>query len=149
MELTLRINGEPEPERRHRSRIQGAGGSAHVQTYSHPDSRAWRDGAVAQLRSQLARAGLARTPLCGPVQVLIVVRRTRPRSYPASVTRDVKKPDWDNYAKAVCDALTEAGVWFDDGCVDDARVLKRFADAEHPPGVDVLLIAEPPQSLRF
>lgn len=38
-----------------------------------------------------------------------------------------KRPDWDNVAKAVCDALTMARVWKDDGRVSDATVRMRYS----------------------
>lgn len=38
------------------------------------------------------------------------------------------KPDRDNLDKAVCDALTNLGIWLDDKQVCDGRVQKRYAD---------------------
>lgn len=38
------------------------------------------------------------------------------------------KPDRDNLDKAVCDAITAAGVWGDDSQVVDGRIRKRYAD---------------------
>lgn len=153
LHLTFRIDGDPVSERRHRTRgdvLTAADGSqkVRVQTFADPLSAAWREGAVWQLRPQAVRQGLRGTPLCGPVNLHLVIWRARPTSYPAAVTRDVWKPDWDNYAKAACDALTEAGIWFDDGLIDEARVSKRFATELDPPGIDVVLLADPPQSLR-
>lgn len=38
------------------------------------------------------------------------------------------KPDRDNLDKAVCDALTNLGIWLDDKQVCDGRIQKRYAD---------------------
>lgn len=148
MTLTFELTGEPEPEHRHRTRVLKVGEQTRVQNYSDPRSKQWRSRAAGLLRIQAANQGVrGANTLCGPVKLLIVVRRTKPSSYPATVSRDARKPDWDNYGKAVSDALSEAGVWFDDGCADDVRVIKTFADEQHPPGVSVTLFADPPQHL--
>lgn len=68
--------------------------------------------------------------LHGPLQVLIVAYRTRPKSKPKAVCVDVK-PDWDNISKLVCDAATQSGVlWGDDAQIVDGRCIKLYA----PPG---------------
>ena len=41
-------------------------------------------------------------------------------------TRPTGKPDRDNLDKAVCDAITAAGVWHDDSQVTDGRIRKRY-----------------------
>ena len=40
--------------------------------------------------------------------------------------RPTGKPDRDNLDKAVCDAITAAGVWHDDSQVTDGRIRKRY-----------------------
>jgi Holliday junction resolvase RusA-like endonuclease len=42
-------------------------------------------------------------------------------------THPTGKPDLDNLDKAVCDAITAAGVWRDDSQVTSSRVCKRYA----------------------
>lgn len=42
------------------------------------------------------------------------------------------KPDADNLAKAVMDALTQLGIWRDDACVVDLRVRKFYVRASDP-----------------
>jgi len=41
-------------------------------------------------------------------------------------SRPTGKPDRDNLDKAVCDAITAAGVWHDDSQVTDGRIRKRY-----------------------
>lgn len=47
-----------------------------------------------------------------------------------------KKPDWDNIAKIVCDALN-ARAWKDDGCIVSATVEKHWSDGS--PRIEVLI----------
>lgn len=52
---------------------------------------------------------------------------------------DRRKRDLDNLPKAILDALTHAGVWSDDGQIDDLRI--RRGDL-HPGGRVILAIEE-------
>jgi Holliday junction resolvase RusA-like endonuclease len=54
-----------------------------------------------------------------------------------NVFRAQRAGDWDNFAKAITDALTKAGAWRDDRYIEDARV-RLFVDREYP-RVDVLV----------
>jgi len=73
-------------------------------------------------------------PLCGPVALELHVTRVAPKSQPKRATAknpwpwaDVKKPDCDNYAKIVQDALN--GIAFrDDAQIVDLRVTKGFGE---------------------
>lgn len=48
-----------------------------------------------------------------------------------------KKFDLDKLARALCDALTMAGVWTDDGLVVELHATKTYATPDAPPGVAV------------
>jgi len=64
------------------------------------------------------------------------LRHSAPRAH-------IKKPDVDNLAKAVLDALSEKGgigLWKDDSQVVDLIVRKRWAD-DRPPGAQVTISA--------
>lgn len=69
-------------------------------------------------------------PLAGPLAVLIEFRFERPKSRQRKgldLTFKTCKPDLDNAAKAVLDAIGEAGWWVDDAQVAVLILVKREA----------------------
>jgi Holliday junction resolvase RusA-like endonuclease len=80
-------------------------------------------------------------PLKGAVAVYIYIKLAVPKSYSKKRTEaclsglelPTKKPDWDNVAKSVCDALNGI-VYMDDTQIVDAHVTKVYAANA---GVDV------------
>jgi Holliday junction resolvase RusA-like endonuclease len=79
--------------------------------------------------------GCGRIALQGPLQIDLTITLGIPASYSKKRTEaclrgfemPTKVPDWDNVAKAVCDALNGV-VWIDDKQVVDAVVRKRYGD---------------------
>ena len=67
----------------------------------------------------------------------------KPKSYAKSVAHATKKPDLDNLVKAILDGLVQGRVIEDDNCITDLSVMKRYADDQHPPGVEVDLTCLP------
>lgn len=102
----------------------GAGGRIVGARAHHSAAYAsWKTAAAAEA----AGAWGARPPLVGPVEVrlLVVVRPPQTRRPRTGAAREwcERKPDVDNAAKAVLDALTDAGVWG-----DDAQVVRLVVD---------------------
>lgn len=62
-----------------------------------------------------------------PVQLDVIFYLPRPKSTPKNIHRPAKKPDLDKLVRAVCDALTAAGVWRDDSQVVRVTAEKVFA----------------------
>lgn len=90
-------------------------------TYT-PDSTA---EAMKRIRQAFVAAGGEMAPKGAPVGVLIMTGRPVPKSRPKRVTResDVYKPDADNVAKLVLDALNGVA-WSDDKQVTNLEVIK-------------------------
>jgi Holliday junction resolvase RusA-like endonuclease len=65
-------------------------------------------------------------PLEGPLVVTINCLVPKPRTSKLQFP----KPDVDNYAKSVMDALTQIELWLDDCQVVDLHVTKRFTTGE-------------------
>ena len=118
--------------------------------YPDNQSRDWEDDAVDQLQQQVGRIAVTEVPGQGndfelpfESRVLLTLRFNirKPVSYPASVVNMVRKPDLDNLAKAVLDALVKARILADDNIVTDLSLSKRYVEPGHPEGVEIDLTA--------
>jgi Holliday junction resolvase RusA-like endonuclease len=121
-----------------------------VQMYPDNLSRDWSDQAVDILQRQIARLEVTEVPGQGsdfvlPLQgrVILAIRFNirKPPSYPANVVNMVRKPDLDNLAKAVLDALVKARIIEDDNLVTDLSLSKRYVTPGHPEGAEIDLTA--------
>jgi crossover junction endodeoxyribonuclease RusA len=101
--------------------------------------KAWRETVRAA-----AHAAHDGAPLAGPVNVHLVFRAARPKAHwrvagRLAITaprRPTTRPDVDKLARAVLDALTGV-VFTDDSQVVELVAIKRYATAEHGPGVHI------------
>ncbi|HYX36846.1 MAG TPA: RusA family crossover junction endodeoxyribonuclease [Oligoflexus sp.] len=126
-----------EPEGKKEARRTRGG---HV--FKHPDTRKRMDEIAESICSQY-QGELLR----GPLQVLIVAYRSRPKSKPKAVYVDVK-PDWDNISKLVCDAATQSGVLWDDDCqIVDGRSIKLYAPPGEPGWIELFVRRHPAATL--
>ena len=95
-----------------------------------------------QVKAAAESAWGGRVALVGPVAVRVVFRFERGKT----VRREhmTTKPDGDKLLRAVCDALTAAGVWADDSHVVHFDVTKRYAGGAESAGafVEVGVIEE-------
>lgn len=68
-------------------------------------------------------------PLTGPLECVITLTfpltKEQEKKGLTLVPKDTR-PDWDNSAKIIADAITKAGIWEDDGRVFDGRVRKFY-----------------------
>ena len=115
------LPGEPVPQARPKVTRRG-----HV--YYPAKSAAYRKRIAGLLK--LGRKGRETMP--GPLKVYLTFCRTRPKSNKSKWP--TVKPDIDNLAKQVIDALMDAGVIYDDGQICELHCTKDWSDN---PGVYV------------
>ncbi len=138
-----------EPLHRHRARVMTVNGKPRPQIYPDKRSVEWEEYVAKRVLEDLMSIetegeGDFTLPL-KDVRVLLTLRFNLPKpvTYPARVVHNTRKPDIDNYAKAILDALVKARILADDGCVTDQMVMKRYVEPGHPEGVEIDLTAVP------
>lgn len=150
--LQLFIPGNPVAQGRPRGRVQGRGEKAWVQFYEEKVHTEYKERVAETARNQVlttpvVEIGSGKDFLLPfeNMRALIKLRFNmhRPVSYPKRVVDNTKKPDFDNLAKAVVDGLVQGRILGDDACITDATILKRYADADHPEGVEIDLTVMP------
>lgn len=143
--LRITIHGPPVGQARPRAVRVGP----FVRVHSAPKSASWQATAAEQMA-----ASWGRPPHDNSVRVYIAAVGQRPKSAPKKKPHRLwrtTKPDADNVAKAVCDALVKAGVLRDDTLVGELIVHSLVAGVDEGPAVVVrveALPAMPPQRTR-
>lgn len=127
--LDVRVFGLPVPQGRPRARAFQVGGATRVQVYDPEASRDWKRTVAAQVLPHKPEAPVAEAPL----EVRLLFHLPRPQSLPKRVRHHIRKPDIDNLAKAVKDALRGI-VYRDDSQVVDLHVRKVYGTS---PGVEI------------
>lgn len=97
------------------------------------DLRAWRARVTACAQSALARLP---GPILGPVALEATFTLERPRSAPRGRVWPDRFPDIDKLVRAICDAITRAGLWADDARVIDLTARKTYPDSPCPDRLD-------------
>lgn len=124
------------PAPRPRARAFMVKGKPIVSMYSPAEYKAWQSTVADALNDELdlllADLPPETFPLQGVLTVGIIVTARRPKT----TKLPHPKPDVDNYAKAVLDAMTKAGVWDDDTQVAFLAVKKEWGD-EASIGIEV------------
>jgi Holliday junction resolvase RusA-like endonuclease len=127
------VDGSPHGKGRPRFRRFGK----FVTTYTDAKTKSYET-----LVKEAAKQAMAdHPPIEGPVRLDCTIRLSVPKSYPKKRLEaclsgsewPTKKPDWDNVAKSVADAMNDV-VFLDDTQIVIARIVKRYS-AEA--GVDV------------
>ena len=120
--ISFVVCGDPVAQPRHK--IATRGKFAHAYIPKDHSIHAYKQ--ALQMFARIAMAG--RTPVDGPVLVTILFRFARPKSHTKAARLDDnhrQKPDLDNLAKAVLDALN--GIcWLDDSQVCQIRASKAW-----------------------
>lgn len=134
MSLTFEVFGRPAPQGSKRfighSPKQG-GRFIEASKYLPAWRKAVTDAASEAILDEM------HSPLQGPVELEVMFFLERPATI--SVRQrpwPIKPPDIDKLVRGVCDALTDAGVWDDDGQVVKVTAWKCYADMREP-GADI------------
>lgn len=138
--INFLVLGPPVGKQRPRFRRIGN----FVQTYTASKTKTYED----LVREQARKAMGDENPLETPVVVCIYIRMSVPKSYSKQRTKDclegiekpTKKPDIDNVAKAVTDAMNEI-VYKDDAQIVSMHITKVYAIT---PAVEVLVSEDLP-----
>lgn len=137
--------GTPKPKARPRTvRNKDTG---FVTTYTPDETVSWEDTIAWQAKQALAAMMMEHPneydvlPVKGRIMMNIRFNVKRPKSLPKKVEYPMKaRPgDIDNLDKCVLDALQKVGVIENDCTVTDMDSCKRFANENHPEGVEIEL----------
>lgn len=113
-----------------------------TQTYTPDATVNWEQNIGWQVKQALAwihanHPGELALPWTNRVMVDMRFNVKRPTSLSKKVEYPLKGADIDNLVKCVLDALQNVNVLSDDKIVSDISAIKRFAEPEHPEGVEV------------
>ena len=120
---------EPMAKARPRSTVI----AGRVHTYTPKKTRNAEAMIEAMIRTQVMELGAFDEGV--PLRLQATFYRERPKSLPKRVTMPVSRPDYDNYAKLLTDAL-EKFVYKNDSQITTALVRKRFGS---PPRIELKL----------
>jgi Holliday junction resolvase RusA-like endonuclease len=115
------------------------GGKFAARVYDAGTAEGWKSSVAVA-----AQPHIPQQPLHQPLWVSLAFRLSRPKSHftkrgaltSSAPSHPTNKKDCDNLAKAVLDALTQVGVWQDDGQVVTLVISKIYSAV---PGVGVFI----------
>lgn len=126
--LQFRVAGTPVTQGNHSAWAPKGAKFARVVDTNQRTLRPWREA----IRSTAVdAAGEEWQPLAGPVRVDVWLALPKPSSAPKTRRTwpiGARSGDADKLARAVLDALTDAGVWRDDSQVVELRVVKDYPE---------------------
>lgn len=134
------VTGEPKGQPRARAFARGG----IVRMYDPGTAEGWK-GQIAEASKEFKGANIDM-----PIHMSLDFLLPRPKSHyrtgknahqmrPDAPQWFTGKPDVDNYAKAVMDALTQIGVWRDDALVVSLSVTKSYKGPDSQSGCSVLI----------
>lgn len=130
--LSFTVAGLPKPQPR--AKAARIGGFIRLYTPYTKDAKDWRSAVIAAALPFAAQVS-------GAAELRLHFALPRPKAHflkaglrPDAPAYPIARPDTDNLAKLVMDALTEAGVWPDDCVVCSTHIHKRYADGTTEPG---------------
>jgi Holliday junction resolvase RusA-like endonuclease len=137
MNVNFRVYGTPKGQPRTKACIRGT----HASVYTPTTADQWK---LAVQESWREVCGHPTDPATCAILLNIIALFPRPQrllTKKSSKERipHIGKPDADNLAKAIMDALTFAGVWIDDGQVSFLVVSKEYVAIGEAPGADIII----------
>lgn len=140
----LFIPGDPVAKGRPQAKvITPKGGRPFPQFYTPAKTREFEDRvaqmALLKLRACEPDGDLDFTLPIQNCRILASIRFNMRKPKSQTNAHHIVKPDVDNLGKAVLDALVQGRVMGDDNCVTDLMIMKRYADIEHPVGIEIEL----------
>lgn len=124
------VPGEPKGQPRPRAFARKFGNKWQARVYDAKTAEGWKGQIAISWKQRMPDAF---EPFVGPVALSIIFQLPRPQYHygKRGLKEDapkycMKKPDADNFAKAVMDAMTQLGVFVDDSQVCDLRAVKKF-----------------------
>lgn len=142
------VSGEPKGQPRPRAFARKMGGKFVARVFDCGTAEAWKSAIAAEAAQHKPAA-----PISGPVRLRIAFHLPRPKGHyiAGKPERGLKadaprwhtgKPDADNLAKAVMDALTQCGwFWLDDAQVSVLTAAKLYADSGTGAQVEIKEVA--------
>ena len=135
MQIMFTVPGQPHGKGRPRFARRGN----FVKTYTDAKTASYED----QIRFYALKAMGSSKPLKTAREAFIYIRLPVPKSYPIKRTEaclggsewPCKKPDWDNVAKSVCDAMNGI-ICVDDSQIVECHVCKVYSETA---GIDILI----------
>ena len=146
--ISFFVSGEPKGQPRPRAFARKMGGKFVARVFEAGTAESWKS-AIATEASQHRPA----EPITGPVRLRINFAMPRPKGHytagkperglkAGAPERHVGKPDADNLAKAVMDALTQCGwFWRDDCQVAVLTVVKGFGENSTGAHIEIAEVA--------
>lgn len=138
-QLEIFIPGKPAPQGSARGFVNKKTGRAIIVKDNDAKQKTWRG----DIREQVMTAWDGKPPLDGPILATFNFVMPRPKTTPKRHTPPaIKRPDLDKLARAVCDALTSAGVYGDDAQITTLCCRKRLAALDEPSGCAIFIALE-------
>jgi len=140
---TIKVDGIPKAQPRPRAFARKMGGKFTARVYDAATAEGWKSIVVAAARGQRPDE-----PLDCALAVRLRFELPRPKSRcrkrdPTDALFCTTKPDVDNLAKAVLDALTQDGWWTDDSRIVDIAVSKYWHAKGGRPGCTIEVVELP------
>lgn len=135
-ELMVRVLGMPA--RQGSKSFKGMRGKHAVMVEADGNLPAWRKAVIAAAEN--AKRATGWLMLNEPVELTAVVFLPRPKTVKRRYPIGRQDGDEDKYLRAIQDALSMAGIYYDDSLVIDGHIHKRYADGR-PPGATIRVAA--------